>query len=125
MKQDPPGIHCQGEHGRSWAAQGVNVAMQYIEDENGQMIDGHRVSAMCKLAHSIWAALANVRKALAKWLQADIVIAQSYRCKMQQHFPELQLCENDRKVDLITLDNYPSWYSSYRRKQVLNQTGKH
>lgn len=109
-KQDI-GTHRQGERGRSQAAQGVNVAMRYIEDENGQVIDGHRASAMRKLAHSIWMALANTGKAPAKWSQADIVVAQSYRRKMRHHFPKLQLCENDWKVDLIASDNYPSWYS--------------
>ena len=94
-KQDALGIHRQGERGRSRAAQGVNVAMQYIEDENGKMIDGHRASAMRKLTCSIWAALANARKALTKWAQANIVVAQSYRHEMRHHFPELQLCEND------------------------------
>jgi hypothetical protein len=87
--------------------------MRYIEDKNGQMINGHRASAMRKLARSIWAALANARKAPAKWSQADIVVAQSYRREMRQHFPELQLCENDWKVDLIASDNYPSWYSHH------------
>jgi hypothetical protein len=109
-KQDI-GTHRQGERGRSRAAQGVNVAMRYIEDENGQVIDGHRASAIRKLARSIWIALANTGKAPAKWSQADIVVAQSYRREMRHHFPELRLCENDWKVDLIASDNYPSWYS--------------
>jgi hypothetical protein len=85
--------------------------MRYIEDENGQVIDGHRASAMRKLARSIWIALANTGKAPAKWSQADIVVAQSYRREMRHHFPELRLCENDWKADLIASDNYPSWYS--------------
>ena len=85
--------------------------MRYVEDENGQMVDGHRASAIRKLARSIWVALANAGKAPAKWSQADVVVAQSYKREMRRHFPELQLCENDWKADLIASDNYPSWYS--------------
>lgn len=121
VKQDASGIHCQGERGRSQAAQGANVAMWYIEDENSQMIDGHRASAMCKMACSIWAALENAGKAPAKWSQADIIISQSYRCKMWVHFPELQLCKNNWKADLITSDNYPSWCSHNTNKQTIKQ----
>lgn len=48
----------------------------YVVDKNGQMIDGSRVSTMNKMAHSIWAALMNTRKAHTKWSLAEIVIEQ-------------------------------------------------
>jgi hypothetical protein len=99
------------ERGRSWAAQGMNVTMRYIKDEHGQIIDGHRVGEMCKIAHSVWVALANAGKAPTKWSQADIVSAEAYRHEMWQHFPELHLCKNNWKADLIASKNYPSWYT--------------
>lgn len=95
--------------------------MWYIEDENSQMIDRHRPSAMHKMVCSNWAALENARKAPVKWSQADIIISQSYRCEMWVHIPELQLCENNWKVDLIASDNYPSWYSHNANKQTIKQ----
>jgi hypothetical protein len=111
------------ERGRSRAAQGVNVAMRYIEDENGQIIDGHRAGEMRKIARSVWVALANAGKAPAKWSQADIVSAEAYRKEMRQHFPELRLCEHDWKADLIASENYPSWYShqSNQHKRSVKQ----
>ena len=57
--------------------------MRYVEDENGQMVDGHRASTIRKLARSIWVALANAGKAPAKWSQADVVVAQSYKREMR------------------------------------------
>ena len=93
--------------------------MWYIEDKNDQIIDGHRASVMRNMAHSIWAALENSRKAPAKWSQADIIISQSYRHEMRVHFHELQLCKNNWKADLITSDNYPSWYSHNTNKQTI------
>jgi hypothetical protein len=83
--------------------------MRYVEDETGQMIDGHKAGAIRKMARSIWAAFAQHGKAPAKWSQADIVVLQSYRREMRQHFPELRLCENDWKSEQIAIDNYPSW----------------
>ena len=63
--------------------------MRYVEDETGQMIDGHKAGAIRKMARSILAALVQHGKAPTKWSQADIVVLQSYQREMQQHFPEL------------------------------------
>ena len=84
-------VNCQGvsECGQSHVAKGVNVTMQYIEDEQGQMIDGHRAAAIWTLVCLILIALANAGKAPTKWSQADVMVTQGYRCKMQQQFPEL------------------------------------
>jgi hypothetical protein len=108
-----------GERGRSRAAQGVNVTMRYVEDEHGHTVDGHRASEMRKIARSIWVALANAGKAPAKWSQADLGSAESYRREMRRHFPELRLCDNDWKADLIASEHYPSWYSHHDKHVKL------
>jgi hypothetical protein len=97
--------------------------MRYIEDEHGQIIDGHRASEMRKIACSVWVALANAGQAPTKWSQADIVSAEAYRREMRQHFPELCLCENNWKADLIASENYPSWYAhqSSQNKHSVKQ----
>ncbi|KAJ6572347.1 hypothetical protein B0H10DRAFT_1007815 [Mycena sp. CBHHK59/15] len=40
--------------GGTLVSQGVNTTGRYIEDQQGEVVDGHRLSAICKLAARIW-----------------------------------------------------------------------
>ena len=46
-----------------------------------------------------------------------------YRWEMGRHFPELQLCENDWKFELLAIENYPSWYNNHCRPKVKKEEG--
>jgi hypothetical protein len=61
------------ERGRSRASHGENVKMQYIEEENGEPVSGHRATEMCRIARSIWAHLSSIWKALKTWMKASAV----------------------------------------------------
>ena len=113
---------CHAGHPKRGTSQGVNVTMRYVEDESGQMIDGHKASAIHKMACSIWAAFVQHGKAPTKWSQADIVVLQSYQREMQQHFPELPLCENNWKAEQIAIDNYPLWRTHYHGTKVKQES---
>jgi hypothetical protein len=103
--------------GRVRASQGINVTMGYVEKEDGEVVDGHAASDIRKCAHSIWVHIATTETGPpAKWSEAGIKHNEEYRMQMYQRFPMLQLCESDWKVDQIATDNYPSWYSSWRKK---------
>ena len=104
------------QRGRVRASQGINVTMGYVEKENGEVVDGHAASDIRKCARSIWVQIATTEAAPAKWSEAGIKHNDSYRMQMYRRFPILQLCESDWKVDQIATDNYPSWYSSWRKK---------
>jgi len=100
-------------HGKSHASQGVNVAMRYVENEEGIVADGHRCTEMCQYARSIWVHMANNGGPPTLWGKADVKLSQSYCHEMHQRFPELQLCDLDWKADQIATDNYPSWYKNW------------
>ena len=103
--------------GRVRASQGINVTMGYVEKEDGEVVDGHVASGICKCARSIWVHIATTETGPpAKWGDAGIKHNEAYHTQMYQRFPMLQLCESDWKVDQIATDNYPSWYSSWRKK---------
>lgn len=89
--------------------------MLYVEDENGKAVDGHVASEIRKYARSIWVHIAKTRGAPPKWGDAGVEIAQIYRQHMYGRFPILRFCELDWKVDLIATDNYPSWYSWFKK----------
>jgi hypothetical protein len=108
----------ENTRGKVRASQGINVAMGYVEKEDGEAVDGHVASDMRKCARSIWVHIATVSETgpPAKWGEAGIKFNEMYRKQMYERFPMLQLCESDWKVDQIATDNYPSWYSVWRKK---------
>jgi hypothetical protein len=92
------------------ASQGINVAMKYIQDEDGTVIDGHRTTHMRTIAAGIWGALADAGVAPLTWGKGALGIREEYNKEMRRHFLELALCESDWKAEQIAIDNYPSFH---------------
>jgi hypothetical protein len=107
-----------GEHtrGKTRSAKGMNVKKRFIEYQNGQTIDGHRAHAC-----SIWIALATRNYSPATWSKADLETIRNYRHEMKTKFPELRLCDNDWKADLVATINYPSWRTNYIKSNVVKE----
>ena len=99
--------------GRGQAAQGKNIMSGFIEDENGNAVDGHCVTAIRAHARAIWVSLGKLNLLPATWGKADSKAQQEYRQEMRAKFPELSLCDNNWKADQIATDTYPSWYKNH------------
>ena len=56
-----------GERGKGHASQGVNVAMRYVEDENGEPVDGYPAQHIRTWARGIWIQIAEKGILRAKW----------------------------------------------------------
>ena len=110
-----------GAPGKTRAAQGENVSMKFVEDENGIVIDGYRASSIRKLARSLWAGLSKAGKAPKSWGKVDAQTSSQFQIEMCRKFPELRLCEGNWKVDLIATMNYPSWYSNQAKEKEENR----
>jgi hypothetical protein len=106
-----------GTQGKSRAANGENVSLKFIEDENGNIIDGFKATAMRRFARELWAGLNSIGKAPKTWGKVDAAVAAQYRNEMEQKFPELRLGDNHWKADLIATLNYPSWYNNNVEKE--------
>jgi hypothetical protein len=109
-----------GAPGKARAAQGENVTMKFVEDENGNIIDGYRASSIRKFARSLWAGLSNAGKAPKSWGKVDAQTSSQFQIEMGRKFSELRLCEGNWKVDLIATMNYPSWYSNQAKEKEEN-----
>ena len=94
-------------HGKTWATQGKNVTLRFVEDENGSVIDGFRASAMCRFACELWAGLNGIGKAPKTWGKVNATVATQYQNEMERKFFKLRLCDNHWKADLIAILNYP------------------
>jgi hypothetical protein len=115
------------QRGRTRAARGINVGMRYVEDKDGNTIDGTRASAMRKAARLIWVhiSLNNPGGPPPTWGKADVTMVQAYRSEMCRQFPELRLCESNWKADQIATDYYPSWYSGQSENQSRVNVAMH
>jgi hypothetical protein len=113
-----------GSHarGRGGAAQGINVAMHYVELEDGTVINGDRAGEIRKFARSIWVSFSKKGHPPSKWGQADIEMRKSYCNEMGNRFPELTYCDFDWKAEQVATDNYPSWYVNMLPKGETVQT---
>jgi hypothetical protein len=111
-----------GAPGKARASQGENVTLRFVEDENGNIIDGFRATSIRKFSREIWSGLSNIGKAPKTWGRVDAKVAAEYKTEMGRRFPELRLCEGNWKADLIATLNYPSWYNNNIEKESLKRT---
>ena len=105
-----------GERGKGRASQGVNVAMRYVEDENGEPVDGFQAQYIQTWARRIWIEIAEKGILRPKWGDMSVEDLKYYHREMRRKFPVLALCENSWKADQIAIDNYSSWHTSYAPK---------
>jgi hypothetical protein len=104
--------------GRARASLNVNVAMRYVEMEDGNLIDGDRASEIRKFARAIWVSFGKRGQAPAKWGQADVETRKEYCREMNSRFPEFRFCDLDWKSEQVATDNYPAWYTTWASKNI-------
>lgn len=113
-----------GARGRTRAAQGINVNMRYIEDRNGQPINGHLASDIRRHARAIFVGFALEGRLFSSWTEADHTSLKAYYREMAERFEELRLCANDWKAEMVALDIYRTWRDQWQKKKNKTKTGK-
>jgi hypothetical protein len=96
-------------------ARGDNVTMLYVEDTDGNPVDGARATQIRRRAREIWNCFGKAGVAPATWRKLGLPQLRFYRHEITAEFAELQLCEGNWKTDRIATDNYPAWYRSYTK----------
>ncbi|KJA14971.1 hypothetical protein HYPSUDRAFT_208281 [Hypholoma sublateritium FD-334 SS-4] len=114
-----------GTRGRTRAAQGINVNMRYIEDRDGQPVNGHLASDIRRHARAVFVGLAQKGHLFASWSEADHDSLKTYYREMAQRFEELRFCAHDWKAEMVALDIYRTWRDQWqKRERKRKQTGK-
>lgn len=113
-----------GTRGRTRAALGINVNMKYIEDRNGQPINGHLASDIRRHARAIFVGLALKGYLFTSWTEADHDSLKTYYREMAERFEELRLCANDWKAEMVALDIYRTWREQWEKRQKRKMTDK-
>ena len=63
--------------------------MLYVENDEGQPIDGSRAAEICKISRSLFVQFAEAGVAPKTWTKASIATADFYRREMQNRSPLL------------------------------------
>ena len=103
-----------GTRGRAQVARGLNVKMRYVEDEDGEPVDGNRAAAIRAIVRSFWITLKGPLP--STWGLASAEIKEAYFEHMSTCH-ELNLCDQNWKAGQIATDYYPSWHNSKDSKE--------
>ena len=110
-----PAPGTQRGQGRSRA--GINVSMCYIQNKDGQVIDGHRAREIRIHARAVFVGFAMKGTQFASWGDADAASRKTFYREMSTRFEELQYCDLDWKAEQIAIDTYPGWKVTWLKKQ--------
>lgn len=107
--------------GKSLIAKGINKNAKFIENADGEPVDGYRLRDIHSHARAIWASFQAVGRAPQSWGKADVEISRHYRREMRLKFSEFALCQNDWKADLVATTHYPSWYLNHVKSVAIKE----
>ena len=112
---DPSPAGAQRGQGQSRA--GINVAMRFIQNTLGQVIDGHRAREIRIHARALFVGFALQGRQFLSWGDADALSRKMFYNEMVSRFEELQYCDLDWKSEQIAIDTYPGWKVTWLKKQ--------
>ena len=87
--------------------------MNFIEDINGQVIDGHKASEICKAMRELWVEMDHGGIAPPTWSKVPHTVLVNFRQQMYDQFSELSYCDGHWKLDKICTDNYSQWFKTH------------
>ncbi|KZT20606.1 hypothetical protein NEOLEDRAFT_1245152 [Neolentinus lepideus HHB14362 ss-1] len=109
-----------GPRGKLRQSQGINVAMRFVTNEAGDIIDGHRSARIREHATSFFHALLQVGKAPLSWGKCKCLATKlAFYNYMKHTFPELVFCDDNWKLDLIAQDVYHGFSARHVKPQLL------
>lgn len=101
-----------GPRGGTRAAKGENVSMKFVEDEDGNEVDGTLASDIRDFARAIWREFQSQGNPPETWGSADRKIREEYYSAMEEKFEVLRYCDNNWKSQAVATSIYSQWYHS-------------
>jgi hypothetical protein len=93
-------------------------SLAFVTTHEGIPITNAQGKAIRKTERHIWAELARQGCDPLSWAKAPITTIQYYRTTMYKNHPELRLCDNHWKVDLLAISDYPSWHRNPKNSSI-------
>jgi hypothetical protein len=107
--------------GQTRCAQGENVAMKYIEKEDGTPISGRQAAAIREHARDLWKDFYQRGLAPPKWSNASKGTKDEYAQDMEETFKVLWFCDNHWKSHHLVTKNYPQWYKHHHCNKKMDK----
>ncbi|KZT17975.1 hypothetical protein NEOLEDRAFT_1184736 [Neolentinus lepideus HHB14362 ss-1] len=107
-----------GPKGRQRRSQGINVPFRFITDENGTIIDGHRVQLISNLVWGFLFSLLDTGGATLTWERLGLLKKRALYVTMKNAYKEIAYCENDWKADWVAKEIYESFGPKYVKPYI-------
>lgn len=101
------------------SSQCINVAMLYIEDEQGDPISGYKATEIRSIAYRVFRELQERNMAPLTWGTIRSQASKYYHREMNKAFPILGLCADRWKADRLASKNYSSWYGTHGHAEIV------
>ena len=85
----------------------------YIEDRCGVPVSNATLKEIRKTMRCVWNLFEDSGEAPPQWGKASSKVVNAYRSELRQAHPELRLCANDWKSEMLAMQGYPSWYQNH------------
>lgn len=102
------------QRGNARAKQGENVAYKYVEEEDGQIVDGHVAEAIRRLMQTILNGM--VTHLPMKWRQVGNIDREYIFNEIYKAYPYLLLCHDDWKAERIASAALSQFRSTTNRR---------
>jgi hypothetical protein len=103
---------------RNWS-RAANVKglsrFNYLEKEDGVMVDETRLHEMREVARNMWKGFKKQGILPPTWRSARVEVRSEYYREMRQKFLEFRLCETDWKADQLAADYYYSFHNYHAK----------
>ena len=109
----------EGTRGPGRVSQGINVTARFVEDPEGNILNGWRVTDMRNLAQQIFHQLLRCNAAPVQWRRVSRDSLLYYLSEMYSSFPELRLCDSHWKANRLASRQYSGWYRNNVSKKVV------
>ncbi|KAI0355294.1 hypothetical protein OH77DRAFT_1424785 [Trametes cingulata] len=102
-----------GKRGKSRIANGENVNHPYLEDVNGEPIDGHRLRRISEFTRQFIRCLKQAERFAPSWKEVDVAAREVWFTAVRKKYPIFQLCECNWKAEYWMAGHY---YDAKRKR---------
>jgi hypothetical protein len=115
--------HQPGPRGKGRSSEGENVAMWFIEDESGTMVDGYVARRIRDHSRLLWCLLYEESEGNpgSTWTRVSMKSQLQFYQDMESKFPVLRLCHDSYKSRAIGTSGYSHWYKTHSVKNPMKR----
>lgn len=105
-----------------------NLQTSFLEDDAGRPLSNARVTSILQGMRGIWHGFrkCGAIDAETTWVSMPLTVKNTFRIEITRAFPELNLCADSWKSDMLAKKHYPSfkqtWFTNRSDERTANST---